>query len=193
MASVLELEVATRVYGGDNPRETTLVAFPHPQLPLREVIALKVQAEVERRQRQRDGQGQVSLSLRYLTDEDLAWARGGAIKRPQARPVSAAAEVERALDAFAQRRFFVLVDGTRVSDLEELLSLTPETKLQFVRLLPLVGGGRHDWTYLLTETGLIAHTAGVARAIFLAGSAVIFWSLWLIIRDARTGEPFRPG
>ena len=140
MANVLELEVATRVYGGDNPRETTLVAFPRPQLPLREVIALKVQAEVERRQRQRDGQGPVPLSLRYLTDEDLAWARGGAMKHPQVQPVSVAAEVERTLDAFARHRFFVLVDGARVSDLEEVITLTPETKLQFVRLMPLVGG-----------------------------------------------------
>ena len=50
--------------------------------------------------------------------------------------------------------------------------------------LPLVGGGEHDWTYLLTETGLIAHTGGTARTIFLAGSAVIFLSLWFILRDA---------
>ncbi|OGR63801.1 MAG: hypothetical protein A2X31_09315 [Elusimicrobia bacterium GWB2_63_22] len=59
--------------------------------------------------------------------------------------------------------------------------------------LPLVGGGEHDWTYLLTELGLIAHTGAVAKFIFLCGSAVIFWSFYLISRDAKTREPFNFG
>lgn len=59
--------------------------------------------------------------------------------------------------------------------------------------LPLVGGGEHDWTYLLTELGLIAHTDGTARFVFLLGSAVIFWSFWLIGRDAVKREPVNLG
>lgn len=59
--------------------------------------------------------------------------------------------------------------------------------------LPLVGGGEHDWTYLLTATGLIAHTEGVARFIFFCGSAVIAASLWLIARDALAREPYEFG
>ncbi|MGD9643666.1 MAG: hypothetical protein AB7V08_13115 [Elusimicrobiales bacterium] len=55
--------------------------------------------------------------------------------------------------------------------------------------LPLVGGGTHDWTYLLTEVGLIAHPEGVGRAIFLLGSAIIFYSFYLIGRDAVNREP----
>ena len=51
--------------------------------------------------------------------------------------------------------------------------------------LPLVGGGEHDWTYLLTELGLIAHTTGAAKAVFFAGSAVIFLSFYFILEDAR--------
>jgi len=59
--------------------------------------------------------------------------------------------------------------------------------------LPLVGGGEHDWTYLLTELGLIAHPSAVAGFIFLCGSAVIFWSFYLIAKDAKTREPFNFG
>jgi len=59
--------------------------------------------------------------------------------------------------------------------------------------LPLVGSGGHDWTYLLTATGLIAHTDGVAKFIFLAGSAVILCSFYLIARDAWTREPLKFG
>lgn len=59
--------------------------------------------------------------------------------------------------------------------------------------LPLVGGGRHDWTYLLTELGLIAHTSAVSKAIFLSGSAVIFYSFYLIALDAKNREPLKIG
>lgn len=59
--------------------------------------------------------------------------------------------------------------------------------------LPLVGGGEHDWTYLLTELGLIAHTTGAAKAIFLAGSAVIFLSFYFICEDTRRLESIEFG
>ncbi len=76
---------------------------------------------------------------------------------------------------------------------ESLLNISIYAGDAISQALPLVGGGVHDWTYLLTETHLIAHTAGVARAIFLAGSAVIFWSFYLIGTDARNGEPLELG
>jgi hypothetical protein len=50
-----------------------------------------------------------------------------------------------------------------------------------VQVLPLVGGGEHDWAYLLGSTGYLAHDLGIARAIratgvlLLAGSTV--WGL----------------
>lgn len=59
--------------------------------------------------------------------------------------------------------------------------------------LPLAGGGEHDWNYLLTELGLISHPEGVARLIFLAGSAVIFYSFCLIGKDAQNREPLEWG
>ena len=59
--------------------------------------------------------------------------------------------------------------------------------------LPLVGGGEHDWTYLLTELGLIAHTTGTAKAVFFAGSAVIFLSFYFICSDAFRRESIEFG
>lgn len=66
---------------------------------------------------------------------------------------------------------------------ENLLNISNYAADAITQALPLVGGGEHDWTYLLTATHLIAHTPAAAKAIFLAGSAVIFWSLYLIGRD----------
>ncbi len=66
---------------------------------------------------------------------------------------------------------------------ENLLNISIYAGDAINQALPLVGGGEHDWTYLLTATHLIAHTPATAKAIFLTGSAIIFWSLYLIARD----------
>ncbi len=76
---------------------------------------------------------------------------------------------------------------------ENLLNISVYAGDAIRQELPLVGGGCHDWTYLLTATGLIAHTEGVAKVIFLCGSAVIFYSFYLIALDARAREPVELG
>jgi hypothetical protein len=38
--------------------------------------------------------------------------------------------------------------------------------------LPLVGGGEHDWAFLLGRFGLLAHDQGIGRAVFGAGMLV---------------------
>lgn len=76
---------------------------------------------------------------------------------------------------------------------ESLLNISVYAGDAIKQDLPLVGGGEHDWTYLLTELGLIAHTSAVSRAIFLLGSAVIFYSFYLIGLDAKNREPLEVG
>jgi hypothetical protein len=61
------------------------------------------------------------------------------------------------------------------------------------KALPLVGGGDHDWAYLLGATGLTPHVAEVSSAFFLCGSAVILFSLYLIGRDALARKPIALG
>jgi len=45
----------------------------------------------------------------------------------------------------------------------------------------------------LTETGLIAHTAGVGKTIFRAGSTVIFWNFYLMGKDTLNREKIELG
>lgn len=54
--------------------------------------------------------------------------------------------------------------------------------------LPLVGGGEHDWTYLLDCFGLLPHDVGVGRLFDFAGCALIAWacvSIWVQTRAPR--------
>lgn len=45
-----------------------------------------------------------------------------------------------ALDAFQKNGFFVLIDNRQVDSLEEMILLTNDTKVSFIKLTPLVGG-----------------------------------------------------
>lgn len=57
-----------------------------------------------------------------------------------------------------------------------------------VQILPLVGGGEHDWTYLLGEAGWLARELVVAQAVHTAGVVIYLIALWL----AATGASRQP-
>ena len=50
------------------------------------------------------------------------------------------AEIDRATQAFEHNRYKMFVDGTEVADLDELCTVREGTTINFVRLVPLVGG-----------------------------------------------------
>lgn len=45
-----------------------------------------------------------------------------------------------AVKAFAKNGYFVIVDGRQVESLDETVTITADTEVSFVRLVPLVGG-----------------------------------------------------
>lgn len=49
--------------------------------------------------------------------------------------------------------------------------------------LPLVGGGVHDWTYLLESVGLLRHDIGVGMTFDLIGCALIAYAAVAIARS----------
>ncbi len=52
--------------------------------------------------------------------------------------------------------------------------------------LPLVGGGEHDWNYLLGELGLLARDQAIARAIVVTGVLLVLGStVWGLITAGR--------
>ena len=55
--------------------------------------------------------------------------------------------------------------------------------------LPLVGGGEHDWFYLLSATGHLPHDLGIARTIRAAGLLLVVGaSAWGLAVAARRGD-----
>jgi hypothetical protein len=58
--------------------------------------------------------------------------------------------------------------------------------------LPLVGGGEHDWNYLLGELGLLAQDQSIAHAIVVTGVLLVLgstaWGLMTAPRSASTED-----
>jgi uncharacterized membrane protein YtjA (UPF0391 family) len=58
--------------------------------------------------------------------------------------------------------------------------------------LPLVGGGEHDWAYLLGATGHLSHDQGIAHAVRAFGVVLLVVStVWGLVAAARpaTDDP----
>jgi len=56
------------------------------------------------------------------------------------RPLDWEAQFHRACSSFEKNGFLILVDDNQVTELDELIELTPDSRVQFVKLAPLVGG-----------------------------------------------------
>ena len=59
--------------------------------------------------------------------------------------------------------------------------------------LPLVGGGEHDWTYLLSATGNLQYDKGIARTFMAGGFLLIAGStIWGLVTAARASAEAVP-
>ena len=61
-------------------------------------------------------------------------------KLRRARQIDWQEQYDAALDAFETNRFLVLVNDRQLEDLDEEITITPETDVSFLKLVPLVGG-----------------------------------------------------
>ncbi|MEL7312396.1 MAG: hypothetical protein AAFN07_12840 [Pseudomonadota bacterium] len=56
------------------------------------------------------------------------------------KTVNADEQVEIALSAFSENRFFFLLDDKQVESLDDEFGITDSTKITFLKLIPVVGG-----------------------------------------------------
>ena len=127
----MRLTVTTHIFGLPSGQRTVPVSVAVPAgLSVRDLIARKIEQEwTEYAERRRPG-----LSGEAFSPEELLGAA------PLAFCSDARAEVERAQQAFAARAFMVVVDNQRVCDPDEVLVLNLHTRVEFIKILPMVGG-----------------------------------------------------
>ena len=101
-------------------------------MTVRELIRHKVDQEVsEYAAHQRPG-----LSGEYLSAEVLIRADGPEALAPG--PVDE--ESARALRAYIAGEYMIVISDQRVLDPEKVITLRPDTRVEFIKILPLVGG-----------------------------------------------------
>lgn len=91
-------------------------------------------------------QAQTALNRQYLSDADIQeQAQKGEVKLTQENDseqeyISKAQEIKKARQAFDNGVYIIIVDGQQADSLDQVLHLTPTSKVSFIRITPLVGG-----------------------------------------------------
>jgi hypothetical protein len=130
----MQITVTTLIFGLPSGQRVlqTHCTLPVATLTVRQLIAHKVQQEVaECVTRQRPG-----LSGEFLSPEALIRAATPAALAPG----DSNTEVERAQRAFVAKDYMIVINNQRVFDPEQLVRLCPESRIEFIKILPLVGG-----------------------------------------------------
>lgn len=111
-------------------------------LKLRALIAYVVQNEVALFQQRREARRlDRVLSPRQISRGESR-GRVAPEGRPRAKdekPVDSDAAVEAALQAFGDGLYLVVIDGDEYRDLDQIVKLTPDSRLTFIRLIFLAG------------------------------------------------------
>jgi len=152
---MLTLEVHTRTIGSlkaQDPEHLTLNVLEE-RLTVAELIQRIVAEGIREETMQRmksmphiqDGQPQQEASKRgYLSEEEIAaQVQSGMIRLPGQNDISVPdtkTQIQKTLRAFQNGTYLVLIDNKRIKTLDEEISFTPTTSIQFVRLAPLAGG-----------------------------------------------------
>ena len=128
----MRLTITTHIFGLPSGQRTVPVSVTVPVagLSVRDLIARKIEQEwTEYANQQRPG-----FSGEAFSSEALLGAA------PLAPRDDSHEEVERAQQAFAAREFMIVVDDQRVCDPDEVLVVSPDTRVEFIKILPMVGG-----------------------------------------------------
>ena len=132
MAAVLKLvDQTTR---GEVLQEVTLT-LASTRVSAREIIERRVRMEVQTFNEQQDQQVFQGLVQPTDTEREL---NGYRLRKP--RKIDADEQIQRAIEAFELNRFFMLVGDRQVESLDELIGIARDTRVSFLKLVPLVGG-----------------------------------------------------
>lgn len=122
------------------PAEVREVEVPTGEISLLDLIDAVVRSEVESfRMRQLDGRLLQVLSKDQIeAGAVLGRVTSGGSDLDQA--VESETAVATALEAFRDGLYFVFVDDQQIESMDQIVTVTGDSTLLFVRLVPLVGG-----------------------------------------------------
>jgi hypothetical protein len=66
--------------------------------------------------------------------------RSTAFRMKEHRPLDVDEQVRLALEGFTNNSYFILIDDQQAESLDQEFSIGPQTRISFVKLIPLIGG-----------------------------------------------------
>ncbi len=131
MATLLTLRDETTA--GDH-RAAVTVSLPEPTITARELIRVRVFEEVKIYNEKLAGRFEG-----LVQPEDSEPEREG-FRLRQPRKLDWHEQSRAALEAFEHNGFLLLVDDRQIETLDEEIRVRPDTRVTFLKLVPLVGG-----------------------------------------------------
>jgi len=117
-----------------SPSPERLVRVSQTATTPREIIRSRVREEVERH-----NQFLPEVFCGLVQPEESERILNG-FRMKAKRPLDWQAQVERACSSFQRNGFLLIVNGRQAIDLDERIDLREDSEVQFVKLVPLVGG-----------------------------------------------------
>jgi hypothetical protein len=105
-----------------------------PRITLRDLVRTRVREEVAR------FNAQASCLFTGLVMPEGAEPGPEGFRMAETRRIDWEQQADKAIDAFGHNGFFVLVGDRQATDLDEVLELTADTDIRFIRLVQLAGG-----------------------------------------------------
>jgi hypothetical protein len=129
------LTVRDETAGGRATGELTLDVLDE-SITIRELIRSRVYQEVQDHNRASEAKPFNGL----VTPRDMERSLNASAKARPQRGIDWKEQFDVACDAFMRNGFFILVDDRQAESLDETIALRHDTRVSFVRLMPLVGG-----------------------------------------------------
>lgn len=115
-------------------REAVTLHLPEPTITVRELIRSRVFEEVKAYNERLTG-----VFQGLVQPEGSEWSQGG-FRIQGRRRLDWQEQAETALRAFERNGFVLLVDDRQMESLGEEIRVRPDTRVTFLKLVPLVGG-----------------------------------------------------
>ncbi|MEP3629727.1 MAG: hypothetical protein ABJN04_06995 [Hyphomicrobiales bacterium] len=127
----IEVSISDKINAKEVPSSLVLSWESGVTLTLEMLILERVRLEVE---------AQHKMAVTGLPDFHplVAWQREASQGDEMEMRIAEAQKV--ALEGFSENAYFLIVDGKQLVDLDAEIKLSPNTQVQFLRLMPLKGG-----------------------------------------------------
>ena len=114
----------------------TVILLPTRCISVRQLIESRIRLEVENYNNSKQIERFNGLVQPTALESEL---NGYTAHYPR-KQIDAELQCKRALEAFSRNGFFLLVDDKQVTELDTFVALSEVSIVQFVKLMPLVGG-----------------------------------------------------